>query len=235
MVQMRNKNGEDNLRNFFKRWPVFYYFIATIFGPLMFSGLSAKKFLKNYHQSGKVLNIGSGPLQLGTDVINIDVYPHKGVDIVADALSIPVADNSISRIVSDNVLEHIADPRAAIKEMYRILAPGGIVYVCIPFLYPFHPSPSDFQRFTKEGIMELMKDFEVLEIGIRAGPFSALTVNLCYLFATIFSFGLEQLYLFLVNALFFVLWPIKLLDIIFNHWPRAINMAAVLYCVARKK
>ncbi len=232
---MINKKNEDNLRNFFKRWPAFYYFIAVVFGPLMFGGLSAKRFLKKYYQPGRILNIGSGPLRLGPDIINVDVYPYEGVDIVADALSIPVVDSSISLIISDNVMEHVDDPNAAVKEIHRILTPSGVAYICIPFMYPFHPSPSDFQRFTKEGILELMKDFEILEIGVRAGPFSALTTILCYLCATIFSFGSEQLYLFLVNLFMLFLWPIKLFDIIFNHWPRAINMAAILYCVARKK
>lgn len=225
----------DILRNFFKRWPKFYYFVGIVFGPMMFCGLNPQKFLSKYLKAGKTFNIGSGPRKLGPDITNVDIYPYKGVDVVADALSIPVPDGSVSRIVSDNVLEHITDPESAVAEMYRILAPGGYVYVCTPFLYPFHNSPSDFQRWTKEGMCKLMKDFEILEIGVRAGPFSALDVTLCYLGATIFSFGHEKLYWLLVNLFMLVLWPVKLLDIIFNHWPGAINMAAVLYCVARKK
>lgn len=201
----------------------------------MFGGLSPQKFLKKYSKTGKILNIGSGPRKLGPDVTNMDIYPYKGVDIIADALSIPVPDESFSRIISDNVLEHIADPKLAVIEMHRVLSLGGYAYVCMPFMYPFHASPNDFQRWTQEGMRELMKDFEVLEMGVRAGPFSTITVMLCYLCATAFSLGSERLYWILVNIFMVVFFPIKLLDLIFNHWPRAINMAAVLYCVAKKK
>jgi len=234
-IKKDNLADLDILRNYFKRWPNFYYFVATVFGPLMFTGLSPKKFLKTYQIEGQILNIGSGPKRLGSNVKNVDIHPYKGVDIVADALSVPVLSGSISGIISDNVLEHIIDPKAAVAEMYRILSPGGYVYICTPFLYPFHNSPNDFQRWTKEGLKELMKDFEIIKIGLRAGPFSTLDVTLCYLAATIFSFGSKKLYLFLVNLFMLVFWPIKLFDFIFNYWPNAINMASVLYCVARKK
>lgn len=230
-----SSSNKDILRSFFKRWPRFYYLIVIVFSPVMFGGLSPKKFLKKYYKIGKTLNIGSGPRKLGPNIINVDIYPYKGVDIIADALSIPIPDESVSRIISDNVLEHIADPKLAVAEIHRILSPGGYAYICTPFLYPFHNSPSDYQRWTKEGLRELMKDFEILEIGLRAGPFSTLDVTLCYLAATIFSFGYEKLYLILVNLFMLVFWPVKLLDIIFNYWPGAINMAAVLYCVAKKK
>jgi len=230
------KSNSDIVRSYFKRWPAFYYFMVVVFSPVMYGGLSAKKFLKKYPRPGKTFNIGSGPRRLSSDITNIDIYPFKNVDITADASTIPVADNSISRIISDNVLEHISDPRSAVKEMHRILLKDGVVYISTPFVYPFHASPNDYQRWTKQGLLELLKDFEVLEIGVRGGgPFSTLTVTLCYLGATIFSFGSEKLYWILVNLFIFVFFPIKLLDLIFSHLPRAVNMAAVLYCVAKKK
>ena len=231
----KSNNTPDVLRNFFKRWPAFYYFIALVFGPLMFGGLSAKKFLHKYPRAGKTLNIGSGPQRLGSDIINVDIHPYAGVDIVADGMSVPLPDGSVSRIVSNTVLEHVANPKAAIDEMHRLLPVGGFVYICVPFLYQFHTSPNDFQRWTHEGLRELMKDFTIVEIGVRAGPFSALTVTLCYICATIFSFGSKKLYWILVNVFMVVFFPIKFLDILFNHWPNAINMSAIIYCVAKKR
>jgi SAM-dependent methyltransferase len=230
-----SSTNSDILRSFFKRYPKFYYFVGIVFGPMMFCGLSPKKFLTKYCQSGETLNIGSGPRIFGPNVVNVDIHPYGGVDIVADAVSIPVADGSFSGIISDNVFEHLADPGLAVAEMYRILSMGGYAYVCTPFLYPFHSSPNDFQRWTNEGMRELMKDFEIIEIGLRAGPFSTLTVTLCYLFATILSFGSHRLYWLLVNLFMLIFWPIKLFDIVFNYWPGAINMAAVIYCVVKKK
>lgn len=232
-----NKKNIDtfDIRNFFKRWPKFYFFIATIFGPMMFCGLSALEFLRRFPSDGKILNLGSGPRVIREDVVNVDFYPYEGVSFVADVLAVPLPDNSVARIISDNVLEHVKDPALAVKEMHRLLASGGYLYVSTPFMYPFHSSPYDFQRWTVGGVRELFRDFEVIEIGVRAGPFSALTVFLNHLFATIFSFGSIRLYGLLLNLVMFLTFPIKLLDLIFNHWPKADTVAAVLYCVVRKK
>ncbi len=229
------KDSAGNIRDFFKRWPNIYFFIATVFGPMMFCGLSGKNFLKQYPRAGKTLNLGSGPRVIGADVTNVDMYQYPGVSVVADIMSLPFEANSVARIVSDNVLEHIKDPYRAVKEMHRVLEPGGLIYVSTPFLYPFHSSPADYNRWTMQGLKELTKDFELVQGGNRAGPFSALTVYLNYFFSTLFSFGNAWLYWILVNVFMFLFFPIKLLDIIFNYWPRVENMAAVLYIVVRKK
>lgn len=224
-----------DVRNFFKRWPRFYYFIGTVFGPMMYSGLSAKKFLERFPREGMTLNIGSGPRTINSEVVNVDIYPYAGVKIVADVNAIPLPSESVARIVSDTVLEHVTDPTLAVKEMRRLLAPGGLAFVTVPFLYPYHSSPNDYQRWTKTGVGELFRDFEIVEIGVRAGPFSALTAHLNHLFAVIFSFGSARVESLLVNLVMFVTFPLKLPDLVFNHWPNAEKVASVLYLVARKK
>ncbi len=235
-TEQENTIATFDIRVFFKRWPKFYYFIGTVFGPMMFCGLSGEKFLKKYPSNGKTLNLGSGPrLMSDPSVINVDIYPYAGVGIVADVLAVPLEGGAVSRIISDNVLEHVKDPQAAVREMWRLLHSGGLVYVAIPFLYPFHSSPSDYQRFTHEGISVLFEGFDIMEIGVRAGPFSAFTVYINHLFATIFSFGSPFFYSLILNTVMFTTFPIKLLDLIFNYWPHAETMSAVLYCVAKKK
>jgi len=223
------------MREFFKRWPNFYYFIASTFGPLMYGGLSAKKFISLYPCDGLKLNLGSGPRVVAAEIKNVDLFAYKDVDIVADIANLPLPNNSVDRIICDNVLEHIDQPRKVVIESGRVLRSGGLAYFCIPFLYPFHRSPNDYNRWTKEGLQELFRDFEIIKIGTRCGPFSALAVNLCYLFATIFSFGLPTLYWIMLDLSIFIFWPIKLPDLIFNNIPNSENMAAVLYIVVKKK
>lgn len=227
--------ASHDVRNFFKRWPTFYYVVMVVFGPAYFGGLSARAFLSKYKTEGKILNLGSGPRVLQKGVMNVDVYPYPGVDVVADIHSVPLPDGSVSGIVSDNVLEHVKDPTQAVREMHRLLEHGGYLYVSTPFMYPFHSSPHDFQRWTVEGLKELFHDFEVVETGVRSGIFSTLTVVLNHLFATIFSFGSPVLYSLLLNLVMLVTFPIKFLDVFFNHWPQSDTMASVLYCVVRKK
>lgn len=224
-----------DVREFFKKWPKFYLFIAAVFGPMQFVGLSPKGFIRRYPSFGKILNLGSGPHILGKHVINVDMRAYPGVSIIADIASVPLPDGSASRIVSNTVLEHVKDPIAAVGEMHRLLERGGIAYVTVPFMYPFHSSPSDYYRWTREGLAELFQDFEIVEIGVRAGPFSALDAYLCHLTGTVFSFGSVWLNSLITNLAMFIFFPIKFLDLIFNYWSNSHMLAAIFYCVARKK
>jgi SAM-dependent methyltransferase len=221
-------------RDFFKRWPKFYYFIAIVFSPMMWGGVSIQKFLKKYPMDGMTLNLGSGPRVISPQIVNADIFAYPGVSIVADAAHLPLEEGSVGRIISDMMFEHVPNPAAVVKEMYRVLKPGGLGYVVTPFMYPFHSSPYDYQRWSTMGLRELFKDFEIVEMGVRAGPFSALVAYLCHLFGMIFSFGSASLESILVNLFMFVFFPIKLLDLVFNHWPQADKVAAAFYCVVRK-
>ncbi|ACB77248.1 class I SAM-dependent methyltransferase [Opitutus terrae] len=53
-------------------------------------------------------------------------------DYHGDAANLPFRDNSLAYVVSSHVLEHTANPVAAFAEWYRVLRPGGIIYVVVP-------------------------------------------------------------------------------------------------------
>lgn len=225
----------NDIRNFFKKWPRFYYFIGAVFGPMYMGGLSSKKFLEKYESSGKKLNLGSGPRKLREDVINVDASKYDDVEIVADITNLPFENESAGVVVCDTVLEHVKDTTKALSEIKRILKPGGYAYITLPFLYPFHASPDDFERWTLRGLENSLKDFSIVESGIRSGPFSTATVYLCYIFAMLFSFGSQRLYWLLVNLFMFVFFPIKLLDFIGNRFPHAEDLSSIFYVVVTKK
>jgi SAM-dependent methyltransferase len=232
---MEEKKQFD-IREYMKRWPKFYYFVVFVFSPVYFGGLSSRGFVKKYGiEGGERLNLGSGPRRLGYNFKNVDLFSYEGVDITADIARVPLADSTVSMIVCDNVLEHIEDPVAVVSEMKRLLSVSGVAYISTPFLYPFHSSPSDYQRWTHEGLKQLFVGFDMVEIGVRAGIFSTLTVYLCYLFASIFCFGSHKLYSLLLNISIFIFFPIKYLDIVGNYLPFSQDTASVLYCVVRKR
>lgn len=49
----------------------------------------------------------------------------------ADVLSLPYDDQSFDVVMAAHVLEHLPDPQRALKEMIRVLKPGGIVFLCV--------------------------------------------------------------------------------------------------------
>lgn len=234
-TNLNENTTATGIKEFFKRWPVFYYFVYDYLGPLHFGGLSAQAFLKKYPPTGSCFNLGSGTRIIASNVTNVDSSAYSNVDIVADIMALPIGNGEVSSIICTEVLEHIRKPELAVAEMKRILKQGGYAYVTVPFLYPYHASPDDYIRWTHMGLRDLFSDFEVVELGVRSGPFSVFTVNACYFFATLFSFGNKHLYWMLVYAFTFLFFPIKFLDVIGNRLPQSINMAALLYCVVRNK
>ncbi|NES22689.1 MAG: class I SAM-dependent methyltransferase [Symploca sp. SIO3E6] len=67
-------------------------------------------------------------------------------------------------VILDEILEHVARPWISIKEVYRILKVGGCLICSVPFLIAEHKCPNDYWRFTKEGLSELLSDFELIEV-----------------------------------------------------------------------
>jgi len=49
----------------------------------------------------------------------------------ADLQALPYADNAFDLVMAGHVVEHLADPRAALAEMRRVLRPGGTLLVCV--------------------------------------------------------------------------------------------------------
>ena len=81
---------------------------------------------------------------------------------------LPTENDSYDNVLLINVLEHIYLYKQLVEESFRVLKSGGQVVVAVPFMFPTHPSPSDFHRFTKEALEKIFTDahFEEIEIKI---------------------------------------------------------------------
>jgi len=66
------------------------------------------------------------------------------IDYVSDIVNIPVENDSFDVIICTEVLEHVPDPIIAIKEMSRILKPGGIILITTPLGSHIHQEPYHF-------------------------------------------------------------------------------------------
>jgi ubiquinone/menaquinone biosynthesis C-methylase UbiE len=97
-------------------------------------------------------------------------------DLVGDIHCLPLDDESEDVILCLAVLEHVADPFTAMREMHRVLRHGGALILFVPFLFPYHAEPSyysDYWRFTHEGLQRLGRDFKSMRIVKVHGRFVA--------------------------------------------------------------
>jgi SAM-dependent methyltransferase len=156
------------------------------------------------------------------------------VDLVADAHRLPFRDDSVPAAVCETVLEHVAEPDRIIGEAHRVLKPGGHFFFIVPFVFPFHGQPNDFQRWSREGLRQAFAAFDEVEVGIHGGPCSAL-VNLLSEWAFVVT-GLRfpRGYVAIKGLATALLFPLKFLDLIANRLPEAHRMAATLYVSGRK-
>ncbi len=60
---------------------------------------------------------------------------------VADCYSLPFDDCTFDRVFSHALMEHLAEPVRAIREMHRVLKPGGVIGLCSPDWGGFILSP----------------------------------------------------------------------------------------------
>lgn len=94
----------------------------------------------------------------------LNLEPVTVPDLFADVTAVPFPDEAAEVIICTEVLEHLRQPEACTREIWRVLKPGGVAFVSVPFLYPIHADPYDFQRFTADGLRQLLGQFSSLEI-----------------------------------------------------------------------
>ncbi len=224
--------AEHGFKSFFKRWPRLYRVLFYVVGPSLFTGLSGRGFGKRFTHGERVLHAGSGNLHL-PQCLNVDYFPLPGVDLAADLRCLPFADKTFDAVACDQVLEHVPHPWEAAYELMRVTKTGGLIHVAMPFVFPWHPSPSDYTRWTQEGLRDLFAGCAVVEEGILAGPFSALVAFKAAFLATVLSLGWKPLQTVLQYVFLVLLAPLKLFDLLWAHLPGSALCAAGFYIVVR--
>ena len=149
------------------------------------SRVALDQVLDSSGNGGICLSVGGGPLRITPEVTNLNIACFPNVDVVGDAHCLPYADSSVDSIYCEAVLEHLSDPVTAVREMFRVLKPGGKAIGITPFLQRFHGYPYHFQNFTVIGHSLIFEraGFKVLESGTCVGPTYAV-VNLVSAYLT---------------------------------------------------
>jgi SAM-dependent methyltransferase len=79
----------------------------------------------------------------------------KRADVYYDGARFPFDDSTFDVVLFTEVLEHCREPDAVFGGIVRVLAPGGIVLLTVPFIWGEHETPFDFQRYTLYGVEEI--------------------------------------------------------------------------------
>lgn len=146
--------------------------------------------------SGKILDIGCGNSPFrhlldtmiseyhGIDVQEASSFGYRNPDTVYyDGKVIPFADRSFDALLCTEVLEHVADPTDLVREMRRVLRPGGLAIITVPWSARFHYKPLDYYRYTPSALERLFKSFSKQTISPRGTDLSSIAskIVVCYL------------------------------------------------------
>jgi SAM-dependent methyltransferase len=101
--------------------------------------------------------------------------PHAELRGYVEAL--PLGDASHEVTICIQVLEHCDDPAKAVSELARVTTPGGRVLVSTHGVMAYHPSPTDYWRWTHAGLEKLFRD-NAEWASVRVTPASGTTACL---------------------------------------------------------
>jgi SAM-dependent methyltransferase len=194
------------------------------------------KFVASFPEDALIANVGGGTRRYGANVINIDVEPLPGVDLVGLAEKLPIADSSCDGAVLQAVLEHVRNADLTLQELYRVLKPGGSLFIEVPFMQGYHASPGDYRRYTEQGLRAELIDhkFDVDESGVAVGPASAMAWVTAEFLAFLVSGRSEQVYR-LARPLFrWFVQPIKYADRWLDGHPMAFTIPSGVWARARR-
>ncbi len=124
----------------------------------------------------RIADLGAGGRRLTPQTFTIDGFVGEGTDLTCDIHAVPLPDASFDAVFCTGTLEHVENPPVVLSEIRRLLAPGGLAHIEVPFLQPYHADPADYWRWTLPGLELLCTraGFEKIESGAHIGPASAL-------------------------------------------------------------
>jgi SAM-dependent methyltransferase len=183
-------------------------------------------FVDSFPSDARILNVGAGDSDYGSNVVNLDIARFAGVDVVGVAEKLPFRTAAFDALLFQAVLEHVSDARQALHEVARVLHPGGAVFIEVPFIQGYHPVPLDQRRFTEQGLRAELQQhgLDVDESGVAVGPASAMAWIAAEFLALLFSGRSGRLYRFARVGTTWVAWPIKWAD----TWLESHDMAHVI-------
>lgn len=110
-------------------------------------------------------------------------WDYSNLDVVGDLGNLPFQNDCVGTVINTQVLEHVKKPDFVLKEISRILKPGGKLFLTVPQGWHEHQQPHDFFRFTRFSLDNLLEEagFSHWEVKPMGGYFHYLGHRLSYL------------------------------------------------------
>lgn len=133
-----------------------------------------RRFAGTLPGGARVLDAGAGEGQyaaffpgrryVGVDLgIGDEAWNYAGLDAIADLNQLPFADGAFDAALNIVTLEHLCEPHRAMREVARVLKPGGRLLLIAPHQWEVHQAPHDYFRYTNHGL-----DWLVRQAGMNA-------------------------------------------------------------------
>ena len=105
--------------------------------------------IKSLSDRDPILDFGAGRQALDDPcIIRMDLQPSRYIDLAGDLMSLPFRDSTISFAFGGAVMEHVPDPARVIRELYRVIRPGGYVYADWSSVFAYHGYPHHYFNAT---------------------------------------------------------------------------------------
>jgi len=189
--------------------------------------------LKKYC-SGDVLDVGGGHFYLTAKARKISFNSWTNLEsdtdsriktkdkkykfVLGDGCDMKFEDASFDTVLNIQVLEHVFEPIKMVKEISRVLKPGGYAIFLIPQTATLHLAPYHYYNFTRYWILKAMKEskLKIIEIKPLGGLFSSVASNLFYFFLQSFRVRGMSTSDNRRNFLFYLLLPLSLVYALIN-------------------
>jgi SAM-dependent methyltransferase len=117
--------------------------------------------------TGNLLDVGCGSqpyrkifdvkTYTGLDIDSPITRQHRVADDLYDGLEFPYTDEKFDSALCNQVLEHVFNPSEFLREIHRVLKPGGVLLLTVPFVWDEHEQPYDYARYSSFGLRDLLR------------------------------------------------------------------------------
>lgn len=105
-------------------------------------------------------------------------WNYGNLDLVSELTRLPFRSGNFDAVLCTQVLEHVERPDHCVLELYRVLKPGGVLFLTAPMAQAEHQPPHDFFRYTSYGLRSVVGGAGFRDI--RVEPFGGIFTRLAY-------------------------------------------------------